>query len=114
MTVVKTTSVAGVFDTGTPTCNDLLPLVNQLPPSTHDTDTPVGLVWRDGEMVACVYNGEEMEEVGAEQMGQEQLEAETTLVRVRGRLNVVCAQNEGELANAFRHLIEKVFMSLTM
>jgi len=98
----------GVFDTGTPTCNDLLPLVHQLPPSTHDTDTPVGLIWRDGEMVACVYNGEEMEEVVAEQMGQEQLEAETTLVRVRGRLNVVCAQNEGELANAFRHLIEKV------
>ena len=39
---------------------------------------------------------------------REQIEKETVVIRVRGNLNVTCAQTEAEISNAFKHLIEKV------
>ena len=39
---------------------------------------------------------------------REEIEKEITIIRVRGNLEVTCAQNETEISNAFKHLIEKV------
>jgi hypothetical protein len=41
-------------------------------------------------------------------LSREEIEKETVMIRVRGTLNVTCAQNEAEISNAFKHLIEKV------
>ena len=39
---------------------------------------------------------------------QEEIEKEIVIIRVRGNLDITCAQNETEMANSFKHLIEKV------
>ena len=41
---------------------------------------------------------------------RQEIEKEVTIIRVRGNLEIngACAQNESEISNAFKHLIEKV------
>ncbi len=36
------------------------------------------------------------------------IEKEVTVVRVRGKLTLTCSQNETELGNVFKYLLEKV------
>jgi len=102
----------GIFDTGTGSCpdrHDLIPVVQQLPPSTHDIETPVVLGWQlEGGFQGFLYTGDDLVKVEVGEISQEELDQATTLVRVKGRLSIMCGQTEGELANNFRHLIEKV------
>ena len=41
-------------------------------------------------------------------LSHEEIEKELVIIRVRGNLNITCAQNEIEISNSFKHLIEKV------
>ena len=43
-------------------------------------------------------------------LSRQEIEKETTIIRVRGNLEIngACVQNESEISNAFKHLIEKV------
>ena len=52
--------------------------------------------------------GGNLTKVEIKSLTREEIEKEITIIRVRGNLEVTCAQNETEISNAFKHLIEKV------
>ena len=67
------------------------------------------LGWQlEGGFQGFLYTGDDLVKVEVGEITQEELDQATTLVRVKGRLSIMCGQTEGELANNFRHLIEKV------
>ena len=53
-------------------------------------------------------DGGNLTKVEIKSLTREEIEKEITIIRVRGNLEVTCAQNETEISNAFKHLIEKV------
>ena len=53
-------------------------------------------------------DGGNLTKVEIKPISRAEIEKEITIIRVRGNLEVTCAQNETEISNAFKHLIEKV------
>ena len=98
----------GVFGVGGK-LEDLIPLVNQLPPLTQPSEIPLVLWVGEGGTVARLYKGDTLaEEVAVEAISEDEYAAMVTVIRVKGRLEVNAGQTTSEISNAFRHLIEKV------
>ena len=98
----------GVFGVGCEV-EQLVVLAGQLPPLTQPSQVPV-VLWRgeDARLAARLCPGELGTELEVGELGLAEYRALTTLVRVRGRLELQCGQTASEVSNAFRHLIEKV------
>lgn len=98
----------GVFGVGG-CVEDLVTLVQQLPPLTQPSEIPLVLSVGEGGIVARLFKGETLgEEFGVEVISEEEYASMVTLIRVKGRLEVNAGQTTSEISNAFRHLIEKV------
>ena len=62
-----------------------------------------------GQLRGYVHGeGGELVPVEIKPLKDDEIEREITVIRVRGNLDVTCAQNETEMSSAFKHLIEKV------
>ena len=76
-----------------------------------ETNDPIVLTRHKcgGDIRAYVHGeGGELIPVTIKPLKQEEIEKEIVVIRVKGSLDITCAQNETEMSSAFKHLIEKV------
>jgi len=86
-------------------------LLSYLPDVVLESNDPVILTrYGNGGNLNGYIQGEggNLTKVEIKSLTREEIEKEITIIRVRGNLEVTCAQNETEISNAFKHLIEKV------
>ena len=84
-------------------------LVEQLPEAFLDVTDPVVLTRNSAGLLQCFIFAEgQLQEAEWVAADQEAMEEEVQTVRIRGSMAVVARQSEGDIQNAFQHLIEKV------
>lgn len=84
-------------------------LISQLPDALLDTHDPVVIAKSGkGPIRAYVHSEGGLCDVEVEPMSSETLAQHTVTIRVRGQLQVLCGQTDQDIANGFKHLVEKV------
>ena len=73
-----------------------------------DVSDPIILTCHGGHLRAYTHTEGGLVHADIVAIDMTDVEKETTVVRIRGKLTLTCSQNETELGNVFKYLLEKV------
>ena len=73
-----------------------------------DVSDPIILTCHGGHLRAYTHTEGGLVHADIVDIDMTDVEKETTVVRIRGKLTLTCSQNETELGNVFKYLLEKV------
>jgi hypothetical protein len=73
-----------------------------------DIADPIVLTCHGGHLRAYTHTEGGLVDVDIVPIDMADVEKEVTVVRIRGKVTLTCSQNETELGNVFKYLLEKV------